>query len=143
MSTATETSPVVTPAPVRSSKAMTIIGWILGLLPVPLFLMSAWFKFTLPEFVRQANAKGGWSDEVMFRLGFVEVGCLIIYLVPQTAVLGAILLTGYLGGAIATHLRLGEYVELCTPLAIGVIIWLGIFLRERRLWALIPFRRSM
>jgi hypothetical protein len=122
---------------------MTIIGWVLSVLPAPLFIMSAFFKFTLPQVAREGNAKAGWSDDVMLPLGMVELSCLGIYLFPKTAVLGAILLTGYLGGAIATHLRLGEYVELCTPLAIGVIIWLGIFLRERRLRALIPFRRSM
>jgi len=69
----------------------------------------------------------------------VEIACAIIYLIPQTSVLGAILLTGYLGGATATHVRVGEPVFM--PVIMGVVIWLGIFLRDRRVRALVPIRR--
>jgi Mn2+/Fe2+ NRAMP family transporter len=72
-------------------------------------------------------------------LGVVELASAVIYLIPQTAVLGAILLTGYMGGAIATHVRLEEPFIIQTM--IGVVVWLGIFLRDARLRQLIPLRR--
>jgi DoxX-like family len=71
-------------------------------------------------------------------LGIVELSCTMIYLFPRTSVLGAILLTGYLGGAIATHLRIGEAFYL--QLILGVLVWLGLFLRDYRLRALLPLR---
>ena len=73
-------------------------------------------------------------------LGILEVACTVIYLIPRTAVLGAILLTGYLGGATATHVRIGE--PWFMPVLLGVVVWLGIYLRDPRLRALIPLRRS-
>ena len=75
-----------------------------------------------------------------FALAIVEVSCTLVYLIPRTAVLGAILLTGYLGGAIATHVRLLE-MQFLTPLVLGVLIWGGLFLRDPRVRALIPIRR--
>jgi hypothetical protein len=71
-------------------------------------------------------------------LGIVEIACTVVYAIPQTAVLGAILLTGYLGGAIATHVRLEE--GFLPPVILGVLVWLGIYLRDARLRALLPFR---
>jgi hypothetical protein len=77
---------------------------------------------------------------VLLALGIVELGSVIIYLIPQTAVLGAILLTGYLGGATATHLRIGE--PYYAAVLLGVLVWGGLFLREERLRLLIPLRKS-
>ena len=73
-------------------------------------------------------------------LGIVEVGCTLVYLIPRTAVLGAILLTGYLGGAVATHARLLE-VQFLAPMVLGVLVWGGLYLRDARVRALIPFRK--
>ena len=73
-------------------------------------------------------------------LGILEIACTIIYAIPQTAVLGAILLTGYMGGAIATHVRVGEGV--IPHIIIGVLVWLGLFLREPRLRAILPWRTT-
>jgi hypothetical protein len=70
----------------------------------------------------------------------VEIGCTLLYLIPPTAVLGAILLTGYLGGAVATHVRLLE-TQFVVPLLLGVLIWGGLFLRDPRVRALIPIRK--
>ena len=78
---------------------------------------------------------------VAFALAIVEVGCTLVYLIPRTAVLGAILLTGYLGGAIATHVRVLE-MQFLTQLVLGVLIWGGLFLRDRHVRALIPIRKS-
>jgi hypothetical protein len=74
----------------------------------------------------------------MARIAIVELVCVLLYAIPRTSVLGAILLTGYLGGAISTHVRAGEPFIL--PLAVGVIIWLGLFLRDARLRDLLPLR---
>ena len=74
----------------------------------------------------------------MFGLGLLEFACAVIYLIPRTSVLGAILVTGYLGGAILTGLRVGDSV--LAPAILGVLAWGGLFLRDTRLRALIPFR---
>lgn len=73
-------------------------------------------------------------------LGVTELLCAVLYAIPQTSVLGAILLTGYMGGAIATHARIGE--GFIPQIIIGVLVWLGLFLRDARLRALIPIRRG-
>ena len=79
--------------------------------------------------------------ELAVPLGIVELVCTIIYLVPRTAILGAILLTGYLGGATATHVRAGDpAAQFLTPVVFGALLWLGLYLRCARLRALIPFR---
>jgi hypothetical protein len=69
----------------------------------------------------------------------VELCCVLLYLIPQTAVLGAILLTGYLGGATATHVRVDEAYFM--PVVVGILVWLGLYLRDPRLRALVPWRR--
>lgn len=74
-------------------------------------------------------------------LGILEIVCTVTYAVPRTAMLGAILLTGYLGGATATHVRIGD--SFISPVILGVLVWGGLFLRDPRLRALIPLRRSL
>jgi len=71
-------------------------------------------------------------------LAIVEISCVVIYLIPATSILGAILLTGYIGGAICTHLRVGD--PFFMQIALGIFVWLGLYLRENRLRALIPLR---
>jgi len=85
----------------------------------------------------------GYPADRVFPIGIIELVCLALYLIPQTAVLGAILLTGYLGGAIATHVRIGSPLLSHTlfPIYVAVMIWGGLFLRESRLRDLVPFRR--
>lgn len=121
------------------SRASTIVGWILGILPVIMLLWSGFMKVTASPQVVKGFAEFGFSQKVIVPLGIVEIACTIIYLIPQTAVLGAILLTGYFGGAICTHLRAGQPV-LVVPLLFGILLWLGLFLRDTRLRALIPLR---
>lgn len=118
---------------------MTWTGRVLSVLPMPLLIMSAVMKFTKPPEVIEGFGKLGWSPDLAMGLGIVEVVATILYLIPQTAVLGAILLTGYLGGAIATHVRVGDPYAI--PIVLGVVLWLGVFLREPRLRALLPLRR--
>jgi len=85
----------------------------------------------------------GYPADRVFPIGVIELVCLVLYLIPRTAVLGAILLTGYLGGAIATHVRIGSPLLSHTlfPIYVAVMIWGGLFLREPRLRDLVPFRR--
>ena len=82
----------------------------------------------------------GYSAGQILGLGYLTLACVAIYLVPRTASLGALLLTGYLGGAIATHVRVSD--PFIAPLALGVLAWLGLYLRDRRLAALVPGRTA-
>lgn len=125
--------------PVPVSKPLLWIGRVLSALPVAMLLMSAGMKFAKPPFVLEGMAKAGYPESAVLWLGIVELGSTILYVIPQTAVLGAILLTGYLGGATATHASAGE--PWFFPVLLGVIVWLGLFLRDPRLRVLIPLRR--
>jgi hypothetical protein len=83
-------------------------------------------------------AKVGWDQSLIKPLGVVEAIAAVIFLIPQTAVLGAVLIAGYMGGAIATHVRIGD--PFVVQAAIGVVAWLGVFLREPRLRKILPWR---
>jgi len=140
----TTTSSAITQSTVTTnlagaSKKARIVGWIMTILPSLMFLFSAVMKFSNNPEVQKGFEHVGWPANLAFRLGILELSCTIIYLFPRTAVLGAILLTGYLGGAIATHVRIGEAVV--THVILGIVLWGGIFLRDPRLRALIPIRK--
>jgi len=102
------------------------------------FLPSAYMKLTSDPKVVEGMTKFGWPLGVVFNLGIVELTCVILYLIPRTSVLGAILLTGYLGGAIATHVRVGD--AFIVPIIIGVFVWGALWLRCARVRALIPIK---
>src|SRR6476660_1437045 len=89
------------------SKAMYWTGWAISALPVLMLLVSAAMKLVKPEPIVKGMAEHGYPEDVILGLGVVELTCTVLYLIPQTSVLGAILLTGYLGGATATHVRVG------------------------------------
>ena len=80
----------------------------------------------------------GWPAESLLTIGVLELASVLLYMIPKTSVLGAILLTGYLGGAIATHLRMSEPVP--QQVVFGVLIWGALYLRDERLRKLLPFR---
>ncbi len=84
----------------------------------------------------------GYPEKVVVAIGVVLLICTLLYVIPQTSILGAILLTGYLGGAIATHMRVGNplFTHVLFPVYVGVMVWGGLFLRDNRLRALIPLR---
>lgn len=128
------------PITARVSKGSLWAGWILGLLPVALLLFSASGKVLHAGAVVEGFHKFGYADRVILPLGIVEVACAVLYLIPRTAVLGAVLLTGYLGGAVATHFRIGD-PAFVMPALCGVVLWLGLFLRDRRLRVLLPLRQ--
>ena len=124
----------------KPSKGTFIAGWIVTGLVGAALLASGIMKFSpaTPEMEKGLEHIGMTPAHVR-PLAFLELGCTLLYLIPQTAVLGAILLTGYMGGAICTHWRVGD--PFIVQATIGVLVWLGIFLRDRRLWVLLPFRR--
>lgn len=113
-------------------------GWVLSILLTLLLCMSAYFKLAQPEWFAAEWPKSGMSLETAKAIGVVEVACVVIFLIPQTSVLGAILLTGYLGGAVVTHVRQGD--SFIPPVVIGMLVWLALSLRDPRMWRFIPFR---
>ena len=116
-------------------------GWILSALPALFLLFDGGMKLFKPEFVVKATVQLGYPERVIVPLGIVLTVCTLLYLIPRTAVLGAILLTGYLGGAVATHVRVGAGLfEITFPVIFGTLLWAGLFLRDRRLRDLIPLR---
>ena len=124
------------------SKRALWAGWILSGIPILFLSMDAVGKFVKPEPVVTGTIALGYSESVILPLGIVLLISTILYAVPQTAVLGAILLTGYLGGAVATHVRIGNpvFTHMLFPVYLGIMIWLGLYLRDLRLRTLIPFR---
>jgi hypothetical protein len=117
----------------------TWVGWGISVLSIVPFLPSAFMKFRPTPQVLDGMAQMGFSVSLLTPLGILETACVVLYLIPQTAVLGAILLTGYLGGAICTHLRVNQ--PFVMPVILGLLVWLGIYLREARLWAVVPWRK--
>lgn len=122
----------------RVSKAALWAGRIISAPPVLMLLFSAAVKLAKPPALEEGFAHLGWPVHLALALGILEIVITICYLIPQTAVLGAILITGYLGGAIATHVRIEE--AFVSPALLGVAVWLGLFLRAPRLRRLIPLR---
>ena len=118
---------------------MVWIGRVISLLSTAMFFLSAYFKIAGGPELEAGFEHLGLPLSMARGLAVLELSCVIIYLVPQTAVLGAVLLTGYLGGAMCTHLRVGDPVYV--HVLLGGFIWLGIYLREDRLRALLPIRR--
>ena len=117
-------------------------GWAVAAFPLLMLLVSAVMKIAKPAFIVEGFVKSGYPESILVGLGIVELVCTILYIIPQTSVLGAILLTGYLGGATATHVRVGEFAQaFMGAIPFGVLLWLGLFLRDARLRALLPLRR--
>ncbi|HUA20870.1 MAG TPA: DoxX family protein [Bryobacteraceae bacterium] len=119
---------------------MLWIGWILSLWPAFVIISSATWKLTRSPFYVHEFARIGWPEGALNGLAVLQLCCLALFLIPRTAVLGAVLLTGYLGGAIASYVRMGEPYPVLVPLSTSLIAWAGIYLREERLRALLPFR---
>ena len=114
------------------------VGRGISVLVSLVFLMSAFMKMKGGAEVMQGMAHLGLPESLIMPLAILEISCVVIYLIPATSILGAILLTGYIGGAICTHLRVGD--PFFIQIALGIVVWLGLYLRENRLKALIPLR---
>jgi hypothetical protein len=123
----------------ETSKKRFWAGWVLSVLPCLLLFFSASLKLTQAEDAVKGLAAFGYPANTLIPIGIAELVCTIIYLVPRTSVLGAILLVGYLGGATATHVHAGQ--NFVMPIALGALLWLGLYLREPRLRELVPLRK--
>ena len=118
-------------------------GRILTALPVLFLLFDVVIHFTKPAPVVTAFEALGWPASLSVPLAIIELVCLVLYLIPRTSVLGAVLLTGYLGGAVATNLRVGAplITNVLFPVYVGVFLWGGLYLRDARLREVFPLRK--
>jgi hypothetical protein len=121
-----------------TSKGMLWTGRILSGLFVAFMLVNASIGFSKPDMVRDGFAHMGIPYGLHNAFAVIMLACILLYAIPQTSVLGAILFTGYFGGATITHLRIGE--PFYFPVAVSVLAWLALYLRDSRLRALIPLR---
>ena len=131
MEPSTQSSPV-------SNKARWT-GRIISGLVVLFMLLNCSIALVKPAFARAGFTHLGYPERVAPGVAILMFVCVVIYATPQTSILGATLLTAYLGGATTSHLRIGEPFYL--PIVVGVLVWIGIYLREERLRALVPLRR--
>jgi DoxX-like family len=125
---------------VKAGGKLVLVGWIASILASLLFLFSASMKLKGGPELAKGMEHLGLPESMVVPLAILELSCVVIYLIPPTSVLGAILLAGYMGGAICTHWRVGD--AFVVHIVLGLSVWLGIYLREDRLKALIPLRRS-
>ena len=128
---------------VAGKKWMLIVGWVLSAIPILMFFpMAVLFALTNLKMVRDGAVEKGYQPHHAPIIVGLEILCGLLYAIPQTAFLGAILLTGFLGGAVATHVRIDD-PGWPAPVVFGVIVWLGLYFRDARLRALVPFRRGV
>lgn len=138
---ADRTEHTYSPVAPRWHRWLALAGWIVSLAPVYTVLTSARWKLTENPWYVKEFGRIGWETPALPLLASLQLGAIVLYLIPQTAVLGAVLLTGYLGGAIASYVRIGESYPPLVPFTTAALAWLGLWLREPRLRALLPFRR--
>ena len=126
------------------SKTVRWIGWILTGIVVAFMLFDGAIQLIAFDFVTQGMIEFGLPESYARPLGIVTLACTLLYAWPRTSVLGAVLLTGFLGGTIATHMPLPEPLlpHIVTALVMGAIVWGGLWLRDPQLRALLPWRRA-
>jgi hypothetical protein len=117
-------------------------GTTISGLAILFLLFDGSIKLANPAPVVESFAHLGYPGSLALGIGILELVCTLIYAIPRTSVLGAVLLTGFLGGAISTHVRVGDplLTHVFFPVYIGALVWAGVFLREGRLRELIPLR---
>lgn len=122
----------------HSPRWQRITGIVLSVLPAAMLVMSGVMKVSAnPEMIAE-SAKGGVTESMLLRIGVTELVCVVLYLAPPTAVLGAILISAFMGGAVLAHVLKGD--PFVVPVAISVLAWAGLWLRDPRLRALLPLR---
>jgi hypothetical protein len=129
------------PQTATTPKWMLWTGRVISALPVLMLLMGAVMSFNMHEENKKQMAAMGWDASIAPALGVVELVIVLLYVIPQTAVLGAILITGYLGGAVATHVRVEDWSHMPIAIVVGVLVWLGLWFRDYRIRSLVPFRK--
>lgn len=136
MSTATDRT-------ASTSRWMQRTGWLLSFLVVAQLLSSAWFRATRHSNAVEEIVSGyGFPESAILRIVIAECALVVLYLIPQTSVLAAILIAGYLGGAVAAHLRVDDTARAAIPLVVGILAWGGLYLRDGRIRQLLPLRQS-
>jgi hypothetical protein len=125
------------------SKAGLWTGRIVTAVVAVFLAIDSGIKLLQLQAVRDAMAPLGYPAELGLAIGIIEAICLVLYVVPQTAVLGGVFLTGLLGGATAAHLRVGDplFTHVLFGVYVGILAWGGLYLRDERLRALLPLRR--
>jgi hypothetical protein len=124
-----------------TSTQMRWAGRIMSALPALFLLVDGIAKLIKPAPVVEATVQLGYPESVIVSLGIVLITCTLLYVIPRTSVLGAILLTGYLGGAVATHVRVNDSTfTILFPVIVGTLVWGGLFLRDDRIRVLLPLR---
>ena len=120
------------------------VGRVLSGLAVAFLLFDGIAKLLQVQPVIDGTRQLGYPQDIVFTLGVILLSCVLVHLIPQTSVLGALLLTGYLGGAIATHVRVANplFTHVLFPTYIAALIWGGLILRDARLGAFLPIRRA-
>jgi hypothetical protein len=124
------------------SKGMLWTGRVMSALPSLLIAFAGVMKVAKVPGVVEGSAKSGYAASLVLPIGIIELSCLIVYLIPRTSVLGAILVSAFLGGATATCVRVGD-PSWPMPVLTGVLIWGGLYFRDPRVRALIPLRSSV
>lgn len=133
------------PAQFVGSRRACWIGWVMSCLPTAFLLVDAVMKvLALPVVVRASETLGIGGTAMARGLGALLLTCTLLYVAAPTAVLGAILLTGYLGGSVATHLRVGSplFTHVLFGVYLGILLWGGLYLRDSRARALLALRRN-
>jgi hypothetical protein len=127
---------------VNVTKGMILAGRVTSALPALFLLMDGIMKLVRPDVVVKTAIQLGYPESVILGLGIVLLACTVLYLIPRTSVLGAILLTGYLGGAVASHVRVEDGAfPVLFPVILGALLWGGLVLRDGQLRALLPMCR--
>ena len=121
------------------SKHMLRTGWGMSIALMLMMSFSTILKLVQPEIVLKQFAGFEFGQDLIVPLAIAELACLVLYAIPRTSVLGAILVTGYMGGAVATHVRVHDLF--INPLIHGLLAWGGLYFRDERIRALLPFRR--
>lgn len=128
----------------QPSKLAAWAGWILTALPVLFLLFDGVTHLLSIAPVADSFRQLGYPVGLAVGIGMIELACTLLYALPSTALLGAVLLTGYLGGAVTSHLRVGDplFSHALFPVYLGVMLWVGLYLRDQRLRMLLPLRRK-
>ena len=118
-------------------------GWFLSFMVIAQLLSSAWFRATHhTDAVAEIVTAYGYLESAIMRIVIAECVLVVLYLIPPTSVFAAIVMTGYLGGAVAAHLRIADSARAAIPVVVGILAWGGLYLRDSRIRQLVPFRRS-
>jgi hypothetical protein len=126
----------------KPRKKVMMAGYIISILVILFLAADGVMKLFKPSFVVEATTKLGYAENQIVPVGIVLLVCVVVYMNPKTSVLGAILLTGYLGGAVASHLRAGDnWFAVLFPVVFGALAWIGLYLRDPKLRELAPLRR--